>query len=497
MVGARDVGNVTLRQYGSSVGPQVGFAHSLSRSFWSIFLALISFVVVSSPVVYFLWPTAVVYSTGMMGATALALCSMSLAVSFFLSGDLVRQICGMVLLSFTITYPVSAMAHLFRLTTGERGFWDLTSTTSLVNTDLAPPHFWWCFVMVLVALLALHLGLVRSIKSTRFRRPLSALHLRSLLFGGLVFLSLGIYANVSLFGSIQSVVTALRNVDRESDIESGLARYYFISRWMSWGVCFVLASCIAMGMERKWYFRGLLLASAIVVLGNTYWRGGRTEGILALLPTAFVVVRMNVRIGRGMLLSGLLLLCAYLFAVTMQRDIYGTATWLDVLDWHAGRFSMIDLGLEMKKQYGFMMGATLPAPILETLNAPSRLFGIEEPFHFRFGIVNWVGLFLRGKETVTGIVPGSIAELYFNFGVVGVAVGYFLIGRACGYFAELAVNGSSIGASGVGIYAIVLFCTSVIPGTCTTWIYHLCTMGFPVISLLVVEMSLPQLGQRT
>ena len=188
------------------------------------------------------------------------------------------------------------------------------------------------------------------------------------------------------------------------------------------------------------------------------------------------------------------ILLAYISAVTLIRStVKGTApsvedSQISVLDWQAGRFAMIGLSQEMVEKQGLAWGATLYEGLINALNAPFILFKQDPLLEAPRGINSYVGEYLVGDPDRLGIVPGTICEFYYNFGLIGVALGYFLVGKFGQVCIRTMQRTTSPGLFCISSYALVLICTGIIPGTATAWIYHLVTLGFPAVFLFGWEL---------
>ena len=209
-----------------------------------------------------------------------------------------------------------------------------------------------------------------------------------------------------------------------------------------------------------------------------------------MLPMVLMAFRLHPAASEQSIRALGVMVLFYIVSVTLLRGGGDAASPVaDVFDWHAGRFSMVGLSLEMAGYYGHDWGLTMLAPLLQTLNAPFYLLRLEEPFPVPYAITNLTGMYLLGDPGRTGIVPGSICELLYSFGIVGVPVGYYLIGRMVAFTSKHAESGATVGGTMVAFYVIILVCTGIIPGTMTTWVYILMIYGFPCILLWALELT--------
>ena len=148
---------------------------------------------------------------------------------------------------------------------------------------------------------------------------------------------------------------------------------------------------------------------------------------------------------------------------------------------------MIGVGIEMLERYGYALGSTFLEGIVSAINTPFLLFKTSLLVSQPYGVTNFVGMHLRGAPHITSIVPGTICEFYFNFGIIGVIIGYYLVGRFATFCSEKIMETTSLGTVAILSYVLALICTSIIPGTTTTWIYKFVTNGFPAVCLFLFE----------
>jgi hypothetical protein len=108
-------------------------------------------------------------------------------------------------------------------------------------------------------------------------------------------------------------------------------------------------------------------------------------------------------------------------------------------------------------------------------------------------ITSVVGEHLLGDPEINGILPGVIADLYINLGIVGVASGLVVVGILVNKLTRVMKSTSSVSTFLLGSYAIALISVILIPGTATGWVYFLFTGGIPAIALFVCERGIRRL----
>jgi hypothetical protein len=121
------------------------------------------------------------------------------------------------------------------------------------------------------------------------------------------------------------------------------------------------------------------------------------------------------------------------------------------------------------------------------VNAPATLLHISAKVPEPEAMTALVGQYIYNDPTINGVVPGTLAELYFNFGLVGVIGGFFVIGRIARYCISVTYSAADMGTLLLAFYVLTLLCVSTIPATATLGVYLLATTGFPVLVFCVVE----------
>jgi len=197
-----------------------------------------------------------------------------------------------------------------------------------------------------------------------------------------------------------------------------LARYVFMSQWLSWGLIFVAAYVIDLKIIRSEMGNSfLIIGCSSLILLNIWWTGGRVSAIVYLLPGFFLLYRIRLVFSKGMLLIVSILTLLYIGSVTMVRagsevSIDTTDIAIDVLDWHAGRFSMIGIGMEMVEARGLAFGSTLLDGLVNAINTPSNLILKTPVINPPQGITSVIGEYMYGNPEFNGVVPGTICEVY-------------------------------------------------------------------------------------
>jgi hypothetical protein len=278
--------------------------------------------------------------------------------------------------------------------------------------------------------------------------------------------------------------------------------------WLSWGIIFLLTAFLVSRSSKRHprFTLAALIGGSACILFNLLWTGGRAENVLAILPLMFVVKKLGPRVFRPfaavivagvagivvfetlartttMLNSGL----DYLAQGGISTSQFVANQFAAVFDWQMGRYSTISLAFDMVKAYGHGIGSTLFQGLALTINAPATLLHIPLKIPEPEPISALVGQYLYNDSTITGVVPGTLAELYYNFGVLGVFGGFYVIGRVAKYCISATHFARDTGTLLLSFYVLADLCVSTIPMTTTIILYDLATIGFPILAFCAIE----------
>jgi len=394
-------------------------------------------------------------------------------------------------LSFIFIYPISAACHLINTNSKLRGFYDMVQSGNTAMTG----RILYSLLVVAIAFIALKMGLGQI--KTGLAKPIKELRVncRLLLVMGIFFICVSVIGKIKLFGGFPSLKELLA-VDTFKEIGSGTARYVFISQWFGWGLIFLTVYFLntflarSSGLFLLWF---LLAACATVI--NLFSSGSRGSAALFLLPGLLLLQRLRPKYLKLMLVLIGALFLVYFFLCTFFRtknftDFKISEYLLAIFDWQVGRFSMIGLGIKVVQSDGLGFGATLLNGFVNTINVPLTLLKLPHLLPVPQSVTSIVGNYLMGNPEFEGIVPGNIFDFYYNFSLIGVAVGYFIIGIIVRKAISVMKKTDSMGAFIFWSYVIVTLSICGIPGTATGWIYYLATTGFPVLFFWGCEKAL-------
>jgi oligosaccharide repeat unit polymerase len=402
--------------------------------------------------------------------------------------------------SFTLAYPLSSVAHLILRDSGPRGFYDLLRSRGAPLLD----DVYVSLLLIVVAMIGLWLGLGWQRRShAESRHSLVRVDVDLLVpYGGLLT-AVGLVGTLVLATSQGSLMEGLMTIDRGRFIGGGQAKFVFMSGWLSWGAVFLLAPALSRRrFASDWSFFLVIAGVSVVLILNLYWTGGRAFAAAMLLPMLFLIRKVVPDRLTVAVVCVALLVVGYAVIATVARAssqvvLNESDLVLDVFDWQMGRFSMVGMSVEFVRTNGFLLGSTLLHGFVNALNAPLVLLQASPPFEAPAGYTSVIGGYLTGDATVNAIVPGTIAELYANLGVAGVAIGYFLLGFLIRTLVRVMHRTSSASSLGLSGYVVVLLCLTCIPGTATGWMYYLVTTGFPALLFWLIEHVGPARNERS
>jgi len=414
----------------------------------------------------------------------------------------------LVLGTFLLTYPLSAFVHLTGTDYISLGFYEIAA----LDRHTQIHHVYLSLALILLAQLALWWGLAPARQPVLLNVP-HMVRVRStlLVLAGAVFTLVGVAGTYMLFSSSGELVEDVATIDRARQLSEGTARYVFMSTWLSWGIIFLLTAFMVSRFSKN--HPGISLAALVggsaCMFLNLFWTGSRAENLLAVLPLFFVVNKVAPRHFRPFAL----IITAGIVGIVVFETIARTATLLNggldlliksgttpsqfvanqlaaVFDWQMGRFPTISLAFDMVNRYGHALGSTLLQGLAMTVNAPATLLHIPLRVPEPEAMTALVGQYIYQDPSINGVVPGTLAEFYFNFGALGVVGGFFVIGRIAKACFSMAYSAVDMGTLLLSFYLITLLCLWAIPMTATIGVYLLATRGFPILVFVAIEQTL-------
>jgi len=324
--------------------------------------------------------------------------------------------------NYFIAYVLSGLSHTLRWS-HTRGFYEALSgsppgeDSGLLNAG----------VMTLIGLIAMVIG----VSYRRSRDPAVmidyALAQRYPLRSGAVAVLLLVICGVA-YVRISGVVSDLQSA-RVIAVGGGSARYVFLAAWLPWAVlllALVLASRRSTASARAWNV--LVLGLSVVAIGITQsYDGGRATLLVAAFPLLALLLPRLGRLRAPAIVVGALGIATFVTIQTQLRQDTATVDFWGLVDWQWGRFSMIAWADSWSRTHGFLHGETFVSGLLAVPASLVHFIGASLPVHTT-SMVEVTGYALRGTSDAIFIVPGLTAELFANFGWLGVVVGNFVVG---------------------------------------------------------------------
>lgn len=389
------------------------------------------------------------------------------------------------LATYVLIFPVSGIAGLLRTDARSRGYFDLED----VNYSGVGVRLFVCTL----GLVALAIPLIRRstpIGATIAPVTESGSSSRRLLFlSGLVLLPL-------CLSSLRQMLEYARttNLERITTLTDGMARVGFTAQWITWSVSFI---CLALILGRsaranQLLVVSLLVTSTLIIATSMAWTGGRAIIIMMGAPLLFASWRYLTKTSQRVILVAATIgvLLAFVDTTASRTSQYSSAGFElgRVIDWEVGRYSMSGWAIDFTTRHGLSWGETILQGVLQVPTGFLRFFGLNVQNNLT-AITNLTGMDLLGSPRLQYVVPGMTAELYVNFGLIGVAAGYWLLGVAVAWVDRRAWTAArashALALSYLGI--LLLFC-SFSAQSGALFNYAIFT-GFPVFLVALLDRS--------
>lgn len=276
-------------------------------------------------------------------------------------------------------------------------------------------------------------------------------------------------------------------------VDGGMARYAFLSQWLVWAISFAVI-WLAYSPLRK-SGRSLFVAAVVgllLIIASMSWTGGRSIVLVFTLPLILVLLPFLPRSKFTTLISGIsgiMVLLLYASRISASRTAtsrQGTGNFADWLDWEWGRFSMLGLGVNYVNEKGNLFGETFLTSIGQVLS-----FLATDPLDSRSS-TTIAGTEIFNSNSVRYLAPGLSFELYINFGVLGVFLGYALVGWACRRIDHQFIATPSVIARLMWAYVGTVLVFRVLPADPSALVQALIYAGTP----LIAAASLSYLNRR-
>lgn len=390
---------------------------------------------------------------------------------------------SIIIAMYLVVNVASGVAHLSRLEASNRGYYDLLAQPAgILVATLAS----------VIGLVALCLGCMKGIR----RAPQAVAPSPAILRKTAVPLFVVALAMLPLVASALAAIrtyAATLDTERIISLDGGLARLGFLSQWSTWVISFFFLAICATRIARSRLMLGiLLLVSCALIVSSLSWTGGRAIAVMMCLPLVLAIWPILGKL-RGVLalaLSvGALAYSAFLIANRTANYASNNLGLVSAIDWQLGRFSMMGFADEFVSRNGYLLGETFLSGILSVPFGILKLLGLTDGIALPRTITEVTGDHLLGSSSVTFVVPGMSAELYINFGFLGIVLGYYLLGRLVSIvddaYASTPDMSLKFGLAYVGV--LLVFCT-VSSQSGAIFSYGLFT-GLPVAVLIAWRIS--------
>ena len=389
----------------------------------------------------------------------------------------------LLILNVVMADLVSGMVHLADVEGPSRGYFDILSTPGAPSAT--PAVFGG--ILALGGVCAACLRKLPSAGVAR-QRPRDPTVAQWLLPSERRFLLVAVLLMVPLtYGATLKVKSfaASEASTRIIGLDSGLARYSYISNWLVWTISFAAIWFVGTRFGRQ---RPLILLvtgiSILLITMSLSWTGGRSIVVVMCLPLILVLLPFLHGLKTMTILVATSAAGFYIASITQARatgqsyDLSSLSSWVD---WQWGRFSMLGFSSDYVSTHGYLWGETFVAGLLSTVFGALRLAGIDVPVLSLATSTQISGESLGGSRSATHIVPGFSAELYLNFGLVGIIVGYYVLGRITNWVdCKFRDTPSAIGQLVYAYVGTLLVFRTVVSDSGSFWAYLLFS-GTPLL----------------
>ena len=345
-------------------------------------------------------------------------------------GLFLRQL---LLVNYFVSYILSGLAHVLYWS-HSRGFYDAMAGSPPGESGRVVP----AAIATAVGLLAVIAGLLYTSPPPAVRREsysFGAEHPRtSIAIGAIVTMVTGA-ALVRVQG-----VAAQMDTARIIAVSGGEARFVILAGWLPWGVSLLALGLASRGVHRRVWWNAIVLAgAALVIASSLMWSGSRAHLLFATFPLLVVMLPLVGKLRTPLVILGAIALAVVVSAETLSRQTGPvTSQGLDVwslVDWQWGRFSMIAWADHFTQVHGSLNGETFDRGFWAVPNAFLHFLRLGISIGGR-SMVEITGSYFRGSSEQIFIVPGLTPELMANYGIVGVAIGYAILGLLSGRLAD-------------------------------------------------------------
>ena len=396
---------------------------------------------------------------------------------------ILSNIGAIAILNYIAIQPLSGIFHMSGLNKGYRGHFDII--------EHGAKEAVFATAAAIIGGICLSAGVMVGKRSYSINIPKSSYWLSNrerivILIIGTVLVVVALYA-LSVLASSSALLRAQRIIS----LDGGLARFSFISHWFAWGVA--LIALVLVGHKKEPYSLFTLFVIAVCTIAvalSLSWSGGRSIVLVMTLPLILTLWPRLKQLRWLAAIGGVVAMTAYIVSLSIGRSRGLTAnTGFEVgrwLDWEWGRFSMTGAAVQYTEQQGFLFGETFVRGGTQAVISALGFLGIRTGNFDGLSSTAVASRVISGDFETIYIVPGLTSELFMNFGIIGVAIGYFLFGMLCNIVQVQLHRCESVINRLFWNYVGVLLIFRIMPSDSGSFAFYLLYSGLPILVLSVL-----------
>jgi oligosaccharide repeat unit polymerase len=383
----------------------------------------------------------------------------------------------LLLLNYVLVVDVSGIVHLSAVPDAPRGFYDLLADIGDPGIELGVYASFLGLAGLVVA--SLQKLPAAPAKDVSLSAPWLVREEKFLVaFLVLALVPLGIISTMQL----QAYADA-SGTERIIALTDGNARTSYFSNWLTWGVSFLAVAVAGSRAGRGRLMVFLVGAGAtLAITAALAWTGGRSIIIVMVLPIVLVLLPRLRGVRWLAVPAAAVAAASYMISISQTRSAstggFNFATWLD---WEWGRFSMIGFAQKSMEVHGPLYGETFLAGLSNVFLGIFRLVGMYIPNPDLRTSTELSGELILSSSDQLYVVPGLTAELFLNFGLVGVALGFYFLGRITSWADRKFLEAPTVLAKLTFAYVGTLLVFRTVAADSGSILSYLIYSGFPLI----------------
>jgi oligosaccharide repeat unit polymerase len=408
----------------------------------------------------------------------------------------------LLLLCYTLVQPISGLVHLADIEGAVRGYFDL------LKGDPYPAVMATICAVAGLAALALggyYGGRIKGPHARPIPRTFWLNGVETFMLVGLIF----ILGPITLY-CLKQIVSFVSStgMERTIQVDGGMARFFYLAQWLVWVIS--IGALLIAGRQRSLgqFGTALILGIAVLMIASVLrFTGGRSIIVVMALPIIIALLPRYRQLKRSSLLIGAIALLTYTMVLSQIRsDALKSGAGVNLagwFDWEGGRFSMTGFAVQYVENYGYVYGETLLNAVTWTFNGLFQFFGIQHANVLRSSS-EIAGSVLIARVGGIYVVPGMSAELFMNFGLLGIVAGYLGLGWLVRRIDRRIALAPSVLARLALAFLGTLAVFRTIPADSSALPSFVIYLGFPLLSVwcasslmrLAVPMRLPTRANR-